>query len=100
MHQIVHTGQRIVDAEFLLQNPLHILGAQGANAIGLGRSAQNPLLEGRFLRIRQLGWTAGLPFGTDRLQSSVTVGIHPSLHEVLAAGQHVHDRFGAVTVQR
>ena len=45
MHQIVHTGKRIVDAEFLLENPPHILGTQGADAIGLGRSTQNSLLE-------------------------------------------------------
>ncbi len=45
MHQIIHTGKRMVDAEFLFQNPPHILGAQGADPIGLGRSVQDSLFE-------------------------------------------------------
>ena len=57
VEQIVHAGERILDSEFLLEDPLGIFGPERADPIALGGLSQEPFFERCFFRRRQVGCT-------------------------------------------
>ena len=52
MQQVVDTGQRILDPEFLFEDTLSLFATQRADTVGLRGIGQETFLEGRFLRRR------------------------------------------------
>jgi hypothetical protein len=99
MQQIIHSRQAVLDDEFVLENPLNILGPQGADPVGLGRTGQETLFEGLLLVFGQLAGTARLSFGTDRIEAAIAIRVHPPLHKSSAAGQGLCDLGGTVALQ-
>jgi hypothetical protein len=97
--EIVHAGQRILDPEFLLENPLSVFGPQGAYSIGLGRLGQETLLERPFLRRRQVRGPSGLSLGSHGVEPVIPIHIHPPLYEGSAAAQSLCDGRSIATFQ-
>ena len=73
MQQIIDSRQAVLDPEFLLENSPDVFGPQRADAIGLGGTGQEAVLEGLLLGHRQLAGAARLSFGGDRLQSLIAI---------------------------
>ncbi len=99
MEQIIHSRQAVLDSEFVLEDSPDVLGPQRADAVGLGGTGQETVLEGLLLGHGQLAGAAGLSFGDDRVQPPIAIGVHPQLHEPSAAGQSLCDLGGTATLQ-
>jgi hypothetical protein len=99
MEEIINTGQRVLDSEFLLENPLGLFGSQRAHTVRPGGLGQEPLLERLLFRRRQVRRPAGLLLGGDGLQAVIPILIHPPLHKSSAAAQGPRDRGGIVTFE-
>lgn len=52
VEQIIHAHERILDAEFLLENLPGLFGSQRADTVCLGGACQEPFLERLFSRRR------------------------------------------------
>jgi hypothetical protein len=97
MEQIIHTRERILNPEFLLENALSLFGPQRANAVRLGGVSQEPFLERSFFCRRQVWGPTGLSLGDDRCKTVIAIPIDPPLHESSAAAWRLCDRWGIVT---
>jgi len=97
MEQIIDAGQRVLDPEFLLENPLSFFGAQRAHPVRRRGLGQETLLERFLFRRRQVRGPAGLSLGGDGLQAVIPILIRPPLHKAAAAAQCPGDRGGRVT---
>jgi len=91
MEQIIHSRQAILDPEFLLEDTPDVLGPQCADAIGLGGTSQETVLEGSVLGHGQLAGAARLSFGGDCVQPMIAIGVHPQLHKSSATRQSLCD---------
>jgi hypothetical protein len=99
MEQIIHARERILDAEFLLENPPGLLGPQRADTVRLGGLCQEPFLERFFLCRRQVRGPTGLSLGDDRFEAVIPILVDPPLHKSSAAAQGPCDRGGLVTFE-
>jgi len=90
VQQLVRTGQRILDAEFGLQNADRILAAQTTDAvIPFRRTGLESFEEDRLPVGRKLGRRTATRLRGQRGDASVAVGIGPSLDEPSTAGQPI-----------
>jgi len=90
VQQLVRTGQRILDAEFGLQNADRILAAQTTDAvIPFRRTGLESFEEDRLPIGRKLGRRTATRLRGQRGDASVAVGIRPTLHEPPTACQAI-----------
>lgn len=99
MQQIIDAWQRILDPEFLFEDPPGILRPQTADPVGLGGTGQETFFEGPFLCRRQLAGPTWLSFGVDRFHTVIPIHVDPYLHEPSAAGQGLCDGWGTLAFQ-
>ncbi len=102
MQQADRPTQRVAHAEFPLQNPHGIFAPQRAQPpVGpRKRPGAEPLLERRLPVPRQLGRSARLGLGRDRVDPAVAVGVRPTLHEAAGAADLVSRRLRRQALQR
>lgn len=99
MQQRIDARQRILDPEFLLENPLGVFGSQAAHAVGGGGTGQETFLEAFMLFPGQLAGPTRLSLGANRIEPTTAIRIHPSLYEPSAAGQDPGNCRGTVAFQ-
>jgi len=99
VQQIVDSRQAVTNAELLFDYTASVFASEAANAIVCGRTAEHPLAKLLLVDIRQLRGPSGLSLRSDRIYPVITVGIYPSLHEVLAAAEHLHNSLGLPALQ-
>jgi hypothetical protein len=97
VEQIVHASERILDCEFLLENPLGIFRSQRADPIGIGGFSQEPFFERSFFRRRQVRGPTGLSLGNHAFEAVIPIPVDPPLHKSPAAAQHPSDPGSIVT---
>ena len=99
VEQIVHAGERILDCEFLLEDPLCIFGPQRADPIGLSGLSQEPFFERRFFRRRQVRRPTGLSLRDHGFEAVIPIPVDPPLHKSPAAAQGPSDCGSIVTFE-
>jgi hypothetical protein len=99
MQQRIHSRQGIGHPELLTQNREGVFRPKGTDAIPFCGAGQHSLFEDLFVFGRQFDRPSRIGFGQERVDPPVPIGIIPPLHKILAAGQHVPDLRGRVTVQ-
>lgn len=97
VEQIVHAGERILDSEFLLEDPLGIFGPERADPVGLGGLSQEPFFERCFFRRRQVRGPTALSLRDHGCEAVIPIPVDPRLHKSPAAAQRLSNRGSIVT---
>ena len=97
VEQIIDACERILDCEFLLEDPLGIFGPQRADPIGLGGFSQEPFLERCFFRRRQVRGSTGLLLRDHGFEAVIPIPIDPPLHKSPTPAQGPSDCGSIVT---
>lgn len=97
VEQIVHAGERILDSEFFLENPLGIFGTQRTDPIGLGGLSQEPFFERGFFCRRQIRGPTGLSLRDQAFEAMIPIPVDPRLNKSPAPAQGPGDRGSIVT---
>jgi hypothetical protein len=99
MQESVHPRKRVRYPELLTQNREGVFRPKGTDDIPFRGTGQHSLFEGLFLFGRQFDRPSRIGFGQDSVDAPVPIGVIPSLHKILATGQHVPDLKGCVPLQ-
>lgn len=99
MQECVHPRKGVRYPELLTQNREGVFRPKGTDDIPFRGAGQYSLFEDLFLFGRQFDRPSRIGFGQEGVDPPVPIGVIPSLHKILAAGQHVPDLRSRVTVQ-
>lgn len=99
MQNNIDCRQAVVHTEFIIDDPTDVWASEAADGILFSGSGKYTFSQFHLFGCREFSWPATLRSRANSIDSSVTIGVYPTLHEVSAAIKDPHNGLSTVAVQ-
>jgi hypothetical protein len=99
MQNNIDCRQAVVNTEFTIDNAADVWASEAADSVLFSRSGEYTFSQFHLFGCREFSGPATLRSRANSIDSSVTIGVYPTLHEVSAAIKDFHIVLSTVAVQ-